>query len=312
MPKNTVRRDNNCGNYRSGGGAQDVIVSCLKTQNWDKLLQLLQMGHNPNQQIRSFDVRLLLSAEAEKMRKLDPYLERFLLHNVTILHLAVLVNDMHAINILLNFGAKINEFCGSRNKDLSVLMLAIVMGHSQMLDTLIRRGANYSLWNKDLRTPLDLSVICNNTDAVRCLAKHKRFFYNKAQKSRLTVCEYVHKYALPDRLEIVGRMVEIGYDVGHCSDGSVLTLILDRLQVNHKHTVRVFELLLGAWADLLHVRKDPSEESLLHLAARHSALPLVQFFLDRGLPVTIIDACNNSPLHCLPYGESMLSYMCAA
>lgn len=303
MPKNTQRRDGSSGNgsYRHNG-TQDVLVSCLKTQNWEKLLQLLQMGHNPNQQMRSFDVRLLLSAEAEKMRRLEPYLERYLLHNVTVLHLAVMVNDMHAINILLNFGAKINEFCGVRDKDLSVLMLAIVIGHSQLLDMLIRRGANYSLWNRDLRTPLDLSVMSNNTEAVRCLAKYKRFFYNKAQKSRLTICEYVRKYAIPDRLEIVGRMVEIGYDLGQCSDGSILTLLLDLLQTNHKHTVRVFELLLNDSPDLLSIKKQPSDESVLHLAARKSALPLIQLFLLRGLPTTVLDANGNTPLHCLTFG----------
>lgn len=281
---------------------------CIRSRNKNRLLGLLQSGRNPNKVIGNFDVSQALSKEPEKLRKIEPYLKDGYLPSTSVLHEAIIYNDEDVINILLNFGSRINDYCGIDQRGLTCLMLAVVLGHNNLLDLLVKRGCNYSLYNSDLQTALDLAIINGNIGALHFLAPFKRFFYFKNPKrSKLTICEYINSCSQNSScLDVVDQMVSIGYSLG-----SDILLVVQRLLDNNLDCVATVPVL----RNLINHNQEPSGTSLLkdpvdnnggkllHVLSRKCNLSGVQALIDCGSDVNDIDGKGDTPFHIVLRGK---------
>ena len=277
---------------------------CIRTHNKSRLLGLLQSGKNPNKVVSDLDISIVFKGNEEKREKLQPYLQDGLLLSTSVLHEAILFNDEDVINILLNFGCRINDFCGINRRGLSCLMLAVILGHNNLLELLVKRGCNYSMFNGDQQTALDLAIITSNVTAVKFLAPFKRFFYfQNPKRSKLTVCDYLTQYARRETyLEIVDQMVTIGYSFGSIPGKPSLLYLLKNFAGETELAHRVIRSIvenhmITSETNLLNEPIDKSGRRILHVLSQNGQAEAVNIVIEAGADVNISDSDGDIPLH---------------
>lgn len=304
---------------RSEGNSQNISTwfsGCIRTRNKNRLLGLLQSGRNPNKIFSDFDVSLPLANDEEKMVKISPYLTNGKLPSTTILHEAIIYNDEDVINILLNFGSRINDFCGADHNGLSCLMLAVVLGHNNLLDLLVKRGCNYCMFNGEQRTALDLAIMTNNTSAVTFFAPFKRFFYfQNPRRSKLTVCEYLTMYADHENSSsVIEQMLAIGYDLGEMPGESVLSCIFKNFNLVNSSAINVIRSIaehhrVNTGIDLLREPLGKNGRTILHVMSQKGHGKAVEVLLEVGADVNEGDNDGDSPLHLVLRGDYTITQL---
>ncbi len=125
------------------------------------------------------------------------------------LHGAIGINDIEAIENLLDNGANINQMT---NQGMTPLLRAMTMGDRPMAQVLLERGSNPDQVLPNGMTPLIMAISHKSTDMVECLLQQKA---NPSQTLLNGMSPLIMAVSHDDR-SLVQSLLNHGADVNHC------------------------------------------------------------------------------------------------
>lgn len=263
------------------------------------------------------------------------------------LHVASRLDDVRMVEILLEAGLNPNfldkiagasfdlqmlyEICQLRMKNIthvlgSPLHYAVLNGHTEVIDMLVRYGANLdvvartSFFSHSMRvTPV---FLCDSTDVIECLIRHRANILVVPGKGNAMSTTVLQRAQLKDRRELASVLEEWGADVAltplHESAAAGNLVNVKHLLAWGIHADELGEFQVGVhrrtplhWASVMGRRaviaelvkhnadvdaRDSFARTPLHWAARHNNTGAVEELLAHGADPLLLDQDGLTPL----------------
>lgn len=224
---------------------------------------------------------------------------------VTLVHCAVIRNDIDALRALLVHRPNLNLICKRRPSVSEKLEwpyclepiclpvhLAVLLEHNELLASLLDAdGVDVNLCDFRGHTPLDLSFYCGNLDVIKLIrSKGGRYAATDELTSDMTVVDYL-KSPLSS-VHGMSLMLQYGYELGD----DILPAFIEELDLDDPESELLFAELLSRGYDVL-TRVGVNRSTLLHLAADVQCVWLATLLIEKGVDVLAMDIRNRNCLH---------------
>ncbi|XP_065282245.1 ankyrin repeat domain-containing protein 16-like isoform X4 [Dermacentor albipictus] len=187
--------------------------------------------------------------------------------------------------------AHVASRCGSLKVLRTPLMLACTKNHLEVVQTLVARGANTNLRNKDGWTPFHISCREGHVHIMSCLLDMFPDAWNTSSKNKRTP---LHTAALHGHVQCVKLLLSRGCYLPDVADNCGTTPFMDAAQADQ---VAIMDCL----AELQKVditKMDVLGNSSLHLAAQAGAISAIWSLIEKyALDVNSINSWGQTPLH---------------
>ncbi|XP_067833241.1 transient receptor potential cation channel subfamily A member 1-like [Heptranchias perlo] len=247
----------------------------------------------------------------------------------TPLHWATEKNQAHCVQTLLDRGANPNIL---NNALMSPLHLAVFLNHNSVVKVLASHKTTELNLEGDLsQTPLMLACSRDNAEGLSILLKHGAFLCKQNKLGRFAIHEAAFSGAEKTLEIILQKGEELGYsrekqanflDKGlhtplhlalHGGNIETIKICIDNgakidLQEKDKSTALHFACMQGAVEavklmlskykgenDILHILDD-IKQTPLHKAATYDCLELVEYLIEQGADMNMIDCESRTPL----------------
>ncbi|GBM77471.1 Ankyrin-3 [Araneus ventricosus] len=168
------------------------------------------------------------------------------------------------------------------------LLLAVTNGDREMIEIVIKAGANITQRDAEGYSPIESAIKCKSLDIMETLLEISKLDINLKGPNGQTL---LHHAAVSGSLEIFKRLIEKGAAI-NCKDSTGAKPIHIAAREGHQDIVEYF-LTEGLDID------DRGENgwSLLHYTAAGNQSEICKFFLKNCLNVNVVDAHGCTPLH---------------
>ncbi|XP_058809038.1 putative ankyrin repeat protein RF_0381 [Phymastichus coffea] len=235
------------------------LIACLDYQDADKTVRLAKLILN-----RGVNIKILLNECTDS--------------GETVLHHAVLSNNVKLIKLLLEYGANIN----AKNRDgKSPLYFAVECSNTKILNFLLENGARVNDKMNHGFTALHEAIIQRSEDNIELLLSHgaevnSKDIYGKTPLHLAARLNYLDEKTMD---KIVKLLLDKGADVNdHTNSGE--TAFLCAVINGNERLVRLF-LEHGANVNT----KNYDGKSPLHFAIQYSNKNIVKLLLDKGASI---------------------------
>ncbi|XP_065939501.1 ankyrin repeat domain-containing protein 16-like [Magallana gigas] len=204
-------------------------------------------------------------------------------HATLVEHLLLSGADVECVQILLQFGAQVDSLKGADSVigeckprdhgNETPLMLACTKDSIEVIQELVKSGANVSLKNKDGWTPFHIACREGHLGIVHLLYDHNNTVMNTASKNGRTP---LHTAALHGCHSVVTFLLSVGPFTEDTTDSSGSTPLMDAIKSDH---VEVAQTLISTQKGDL-CREDNAGLGPLHLAAQGGCLKSVKFLVE--------------------------------
>ncbi|MCE3255814.1 MAG: serine/threonine-protein phosphatase 6 regulatory ankyrin repeat subunit B-like [Rickettsiaceae bacterium] len=169
----------------------------------------------------------------------------------------------------------------------TALHRAIIEGHENIADLLIKAGANVDIENENGQTPLQLAATWGRTEVVRALLKFEAGINHKNKDG----CTALHLAVEARQIEIVDLLLKEKADVGIKNERGHTALHYAVMNGDDE----VIQKLLKAGANIN--EQDKNGHTSLHLATKCSDQETLQLLLSNNADVNIKDEMGRTALH---------------
>lgn len=253
------------------------IKYSLKAVAVSTLLTLSACSITPHHAVSTNDLKYLRNMPASEVNS-GPYGSS----DWTPLHVAVVNNNIAAMDILLEKGANPNAY--SYTMGVAPIHSAVHAGHVASLKKLLSLNVDLNIKNKGGATPLELSIIRGNI-LIFDLLLNGAVNIEETSNIGLTPLYVAASY---NRVDMVKSLVELGAKLEKPDDTGTTPLIASIMKQNPSVT----RILVAAGANLDH--KNGYGDTALHWAANHKNYELLKLLIDAGANVSLRNSAGRT------------------
>jgi len=255
--------------------AKTILFLALKTLNKDLIELLIQNGADVNTPIGDgYTILMLvvLGSSKEGLKKITK--EKSDLDSEVIKEKMALLSSVKFLKMLIQNGADVNT---QDKNGFTALMLAVAIGHSNMVEFLIHNGAKVNTQYKYGATALINAIGHKHADIVKILIKNGADV-NAQDEHGLTALMYV---VMKSHASMVEFLIKNGADVNAQDKNGVTAL----MYVKNKDDISIVELLVENIADVNTQNKNGA--TALMLAVVNEFNSMAEFLVENGADINM-------------------------